>query len=230
MPCAWPWIRTWIWPQNGSRPQVSQTQVELAQGIFKPVFTTNVQQNNQLQPPSSFLDSRGDSERRVLVVGRDVAAAVEMGDELRRVLGHLADQQQLVPEQLRSAASLRVVGEHLAAAAPGLSHRFSAPAPRSQHPKPGGSRYPPPRSTRPDHRARQKRVLEFRGGPRQRRRETHRAGARRRARARQQGQGGRRPVATARSGGGAGRSRRTIRNSSSSRRRRRSRQRIACAC
>jgi HAE1 family hydrophobic/amphiphilic exporter-1 len=36
-------------------PQVSQTQVEFAQGVFKPVFTSNLQQNHQLQPPSSFL-------------------------------------------------------------------------------------------------------------------------------------------------------------------------------
>ncbi len=36
-------------------PQIGQTRVAAASGAFRPVFNTGIQQNNQLQPPSSFL-------------------------------------------------------------------------------------------------------------------------------------------------------------------------------
>ena len=36
-------------------PQISDTRVAAAVGVFKPIFTTGVNRNNQLQPPSSFL-------------------------------------------------------------------------------------------------------------------------------------------------------------------------------
>jgi outer membrane protein TolC len=36
-------------------PQISDTRVAAAAGAFKPTLTTSVQQNNQLQPPASFL-------------------------------------------------------------------------------------------------------------------------------------------------------------------------------
>jgi len=36
-------------------PQISDTRVAAAAGAFKPTFNTNVNRNNQLQPPSSFL-------------------------------------------------------------------------------------------------------------------------------------------------------------------------------
>jgi hydrophobic/amphiphilic exporter-1 (mainly G- bacteria), HAE1 family len=36
-------------------PQISDTRVAAAAGVFRPTFTTSVQSNNQLQPPSSFL-------------------------------------------------------------------------------------------------------------------------------------------------------------------------------
>src|SRR5215471_15506053 len=36
-------------------PQIGDTQVAAAVGAFRPVFNTGFQQNNQLQPPSSFL-------------------------------------------------------------------------------------------------------------------------------------------------------------------------------
>src|SRR3989442_3482240 len=36
-------------------PQISDTRVAAAAGVFKPTFNTSVNRNNQLQPPSSFL-------------------------------------------------------------------------------------------------------------------------------------------------------------------------------
>jgi outer membrane protein len=36
-------------------PQIGDTQIAAAAGVFRPVFSTSVQQNNQLQPPASFL-------------------------------------------------------------------------------------------------------------------------------------------------------------------------------
>src|SRR5919201_3304031 len=36
-------------------PQIGDTRVAAAAGVFRPAFTTGVQRNNQLQPPSSFL-------------------------------------------------------------------------------------------------------------------------------------------------------------------------------
>jgi len=36
-------------------PQISDTRVAAASGLFRPVITSSVQSNNQLQPPSSFL-------------------------------------------------------------------------------------------------------------------------------------------------------------------------------
>src|SRR5437764_778368 len=36
-------------------PQISDTRVAAAAGIFRPTFNSSLQQNNQLQPPTSFL-------------------------------------------------------------------------------------------------------------------------------------------------------------------------------
>jgi outer membrane protein TolC len=36
-------------------PQISDTQVAAAEGAYRPVFSSSLQRNNQLQPPSSFL-------------------------------------------------------------------------------------------------------------------------------------------------------------------------------
>src|SRR5438132_11444332 len=36
-------------------PQISDTRVAAAAGVFRPTLTTSVLSNNQLQPPSSFL-------------------------------------------------------------------------------------------------------------------------------------------------------------------------------
>jgi HAE1 family hydrophobic/amphiphilic exporter-1 len=36
-------------------PQIGDTRVAASAGLFKPTFNTNLQRNNQLQPPSSFL-------------------------------------------------------------------------------------------------------------------------------------------------------------------------------
>jgi hypothetical protein len=36
-------------------PQISDARVAAAAGVFRPAFSTGVQRNNQLQPPSSFL-------------------------------------------------------------------------------------------------------------------------------------------------------------------------------
>src|SRR5919201_5849887 len=42
---------------NGDRfdPQIADTRVAAAAGLFKPTFTSSLNRNNQLQPPSSFL-------------------------------------------------------------------------------------------------------------------------------------------------------------------------------
>ena len=45
-------------------PQISDTRVAAAAGVFRPTFNSSVQPNNQLQPPSSFLIPIADAHRR----------------------------------------------------------------------------------------------------------------------------------------------------------------------
>jgi hypothetical protein len=94
-------------------PQISDTRVAVAAGVFKPTFNTSLQRNNQLQPPAGFL-----------------IPAPTSNDVVTSNADAYGEQQ--LSEQLQSAAAIRPLGQRLAAARAGSVHGHRPAAARDE--------------------------------------------------------------------------------------------------